>query len=534
MQRKSVISIRLSPGRSLPGTARMDGPFFHRLAISALGALCALGCSGGPQPTNDEQPAKPYANHVVRIACPTGPRGDLLVRMIRRYAAGWAARTGGQFQIVRYAPISGPRAGPPADVWALPPAEMPHWAAAGELEAVPDAIRLGAAYDWDKLLPLYKSILLVWGEKAYALPLLGETWLCFYRLDLFGDAREQAGFRRFLKSRNRPIRDLSAPRTWSEFAEVAEYFNNRPRPGIDHPCASLPPLPDDEEEIDRTFYSVAAPLARRAVPEDERPQPPESDLYPFHYDLNAEHPRINGPGFVQALELLRRLQAYRPAATVREPEEAFHDGEAVLCLASPAWVSRFQDSTSRVRGKFGFCRVPGSEQFFPYPGQAPQPARHGANQVPYLGAGGWLAVVPLTAAEPQAAFDLLADLSGPQTSLQAVLEPAWGGSGFRREHFEERSGWSAFGLGQDETVMLRQTVGQTMSPALLNPVVRLRTPDQQAHFQALVKAVRSSLREKVDARQALDHAARAWEEIDRGKPAEHRRRDYRLSLGLAP
>jgi multiple sugar transport system substrate-binding protein len=531
MQRKSNISGPVSSNRRLRGPKVVLSTVY----FIAVAACCfALGCGNTSGPTNTEEPAKPLANRIVKVACPSGPRGSSVVRLLERYGRAWAARTGAQVVTSTYDPGAGPDSGTPADVWIVPPAEMPRWAAGGLLQPVPDAVLRDPAYDWDKLLPLYKSVLLVWDGKVHALPVLGETWLCFYRRDLFQDARERAGYRRFLESKRRPVRDLAAPQTWTDFADTAEYFHNRPRPGIDHSCASLPPLADDDERLDRLFYSIAAPLARRAIPEDEKPRPPDVEVFPFHYDLDGRQPRINSAGFVRALDLLGRLQAYRPAATTSEPEQAFQSGEAVLCLASPASIARFQDATSRVRGKVGFCRVPGSEEYFPYPLREPRPARRGANLVPYLGAGGWLAVVPRTAAEPQAAFDLLADLSGPRTSLQAALEPAWGGCGFRREHFEERSGWSAFGLGPEETVQLRQMLQQTMNPALINPVARLRIPDEREHFRSLVKAVRSALTERVPAHKALDEAARDWERIDQRKALEQRRRDYQLSLGLMP
>src|SRR5205085_9738392 len=88
---------------------------------------------------------------------------------------------------------------------------------------------------------------------------------------------------------------------------------------------------------------------------------PGTDLLSFHYDLAAGTPWINKPGFVAALRLLQRLQACRPPSTpAPEAPAAFRDGRAVLCLASPVWVSRFQETGAAVRNRFSMCRVPGA------------------------------------------------------------------------------------------------------------------------------------------------------------------------------
>ena len=52
--------------------------------------------------------------------------------------------------------------------------------------------------------------------------------------DLFSDAAHQKGFREKYQ------RDLGPPRTWTEVADIAEYFYSNRAPG--HAAPSLPPL----------------------------------------------------------------------------------------------------------------------------------------------------------------------------------------------------------------------------------------------------------------------------------------------------
>ncbi len=479
----------------------------------------ATGC--GPRSPSVTDPVKSSAI-VIRVACP----GEPAARVVAQYSQAWASEAR-KVEVVHYDASSGPEVGPPADVWVIPPARMPYWAAAGKLYAVPETYTVeNGSYAWNKLLPLYRKKLLLWDGKAYALPLLGDALLCFYRRDLFAEEQHGVAFQK------KYGRKLTAPATWEEFADIAEYFHNQQRPGIDHPRPSLPPLADGDDDLDRTFYAVAVSCARRAVGADEL-HPSANDVFSFHYDLNSGAVRIASLGFVHALGILQHLQSYRPAGPSHEPASAFVKGEAVLCLADPSWISRFQKNPL-IRGKFGVCRVPGSAHVFDYRTGKEQVVP-GGNWVPYLGAGGWIAVVPRSCEQPDAAFSLLASLSDPKTSRDIVIEPAWGGGAFRRDHLDDPDmGWQAFGLDADQTRSLVESLRQTVQDTVVaNPVLRLRIPGERAHQQALDAEVRAALIDGKDPSQALAAAAQRWRELDARKDAKTRLAEYRLSLSLS-
>jgi hypothetical protein len=393
--------------------------------------------------------------------------------VVRNYTRGWATAAGVQVEVVRYNPEAVPDQGPPADVWILPPAQMPRWAAAGQLHPVPETyLTRRGKYDWDNIIPLYRYKLLVWDEKVYALPLLGDPWLCFYREDLFRDPQHRDAFKKKYGC------DLKAPVTWQEFADIAAYFDQQKRPGIDRPCPSLPPLSARDADLDREFYTVATSFARRAIREDDPKPPPNVEIFSFHYDLDTGETRIDKPGFVHALKFLQQLQKHRPAGTSPEPPAAFQHGEAVLCLANPAWIQRFL-AEPHLRGKFGVCQVPGSTRVFDYQ-------------------------------------------SG-----------TWGGGVFRRDHLEGQVGWHAFGLPPNQTGVLVECIRATVvHPHLKNPVLRLRIPDEHEHQQAVVEAVRAALTKDGDAGQALAQAAERWRKLDRRQGEKVSLMNYRLSLSL--
>jgi multiple sugar transport system substrate-binding protein len=456
------------------------------------------------------------------VACPD----DTTATVIRRYSLGWASEAGVSVQVALYDPQVGPDNNPTADAWVIPPARLAHWAAPGLLHEVPAAYTIGSTPYWGRLLPLYKHRLLIWDRKAYAMPLLGDVRVCFYRRDLFEDDCHRQAFKAQFGH------PLTAPETWEEYAQVAEYFQGKPRSGLDHPCASLPPIPVNDDDLDDEFYALVSPLARPAQREAGRAPALADSEFSFHYDLETATPRLASPGFVRGLELLCRLKRFRPATPSADPPAAFARGEAVLCLASPAWISRFQAEPA-LQSKFAFCPVPGSRRRFDYRtgNEVPTP---GVNRVPYVGAKGWIGVVPKSCTRPDLAFALLAALSEPKTSLELVIEPAWGGGAFRREHLENRTAWRSFGLDAKLTETLADIVSQAVwHTDVTNPVVRLRIPDEREHQQALLVEIRSALFQGKAPQQALADATKRWQALDSKKDLSLRKAEYRLSLGLS-
>ncbi len=413
-----------------------------------LGALA--GCSEGPR--TQAPPPAPHRGVTLRVACPIpvsapagkeapAPAADDPAAAVRAYGQAWASRQGAALDIRLYDPHQGPPA--EADVWVLTPAELPRYASAGQLLPVPAAfLARDASYAWSDLLPLYREHLLTWQHTPWGLPLMGEAPVCCYRADMLEDPAHREAFRRATG------RDLAPPATWAEFAEIAEFFRTR-LPGRH----SLPPLPASDRALDRAFCTVAACYARKAAAAGA-PVRLEED-FSFYYDLNDGTPRIATPGFLHALTLLRRLQACRPKGTAAEPERAFQQGQAVLCVTDAPWLATFQ-KTPGLRDKVGVTRVPGGECTFAFARGARQPAAE-PNRVPYLGGAGWLAVVPRTAAHPESAFDLLTDLSGPQTSGQMVLAPRWGAGPVRDEQLR-RERWDSFDLDTAETLRLKEVL----------------------------------------------------------------------------
>ena len=494
--------------------------YFSRGLAAGLGlaVLLASGC-GRETGSRPETPTpRKFAGVVVRVACPGKTAGDA----VREYGRAWVSASGGRLETLLYDPVTG--APPNADVWVLEASQLPRWASTGLLAPFPAGLRDDPAVAWRGLLPLYRERLLTWDGAAYALPLIGDAPLCFYRKDLFQDAKHQAAFARHYK------RKLEAPATWEDFADIAEYFYRQRGP---KPAPSLPPLPAAPRGLDRLFYSVAAPFARRALEEGgAEDKATVADQFAFHFDLETGRPRIDTPGFVHALGLLRRLQAYRPAGAAAEPWQAFRKGDAVLCLGECGLLAHFQEKGSPVWDRVGVCPVPGSRAYFDAATGKRVALDERVNRVPYRGAGALLLAVPRSSGRAEAAFALVAELGGRAVSDQVVLEPRWGG-GIVRQAQLDRAHWDSFRLEIDESRELKRSLRRTFLPGIRNPVVCLRVPGELTFVTALTEEVRKSLEsaKPEEPAQTLGAVARRWQELIQPRTTEHLR-DYRHSLGL--
>jgi multiple sugar transport system substrate-binding protein len=480
-------------------------------------SICAIltvlvGCGSPSQ--NATVPLSPHAGVKLRLALPEGPAAEVLARAAR----AWAVETGATVEVLRTSTGNG---AVDADVWAIEPAELLHYVEAVKLRSVPAAYTPNAgdtALDWPDILPLYRNLLLSDGRQTFALPLMGEGAICCYRSDLLNDGQHQAAFQ---AAQGRP---LAPPETWDDFANLAEFFSGR---GV----TALPPLPSSDEALDAEFYRVAAPLMVRSHAEGESQLPTRDELLSFQYDLATGKPRIASAGAVHALQLLQRLQKTRPTTSVDEPANAFLKGDAVLCVVNATWLARFEAPDSTIRGKVGFCRVPGSRTVYVGTEGTAVDLGTKVNFTSYLGSGGWLGVVPGRSKNPDAAFALLAELAGPTVSREVVSSPRWGGGPVRESHFMKAETWYAYGLDAQRTGALKNVLRAGLYPLPHNPTLRLRIPDQAEHSRVLTAAVRSALMKDTDAAEALRAVARRWEEMDVGRGTEGMRDVYRRSLG---
>jgi multiple sugar transport system substrate-binding protein len=484
------------------------------LGAATCGSAVLVNLTGcGDSAVSTVPPVPKYGR--VRVACPA----MLGETVVKSYGRSWESLHEAHLETLPWDPQKGEDP-PEADVWLVQGPDLPRWAAAGKLQTLPESFATSDEYRWRSLLKLYSATLCVWDQKRYGVPVVGESLICVYRRDKLEDPQHQAAFKA------KYGRDLTAPATWEQFADIAEYFA---RTGDKEP--SLPPLPQDDAELERDFYAVAASYTTRAMAEGEKAQDDRA-LFSFQYDSTSGESRIATSGFVHGLKLLKRMQACRPAGAAARPAQAFADGRAVLCLATVHDLGTFQESA--VKDKFKLCLLPGSDGFYDFDEPGRWVERKG-NHIPYLGWGGWLGVVPKGADDDNAAFSLLMHLSSLATSRQIATDPAVSGGPTRQEHLEPASRWEAFGLDAAQTTALKDALRESLEhPALTNPAVALRIPNAAAHRAVLRQELRASLTGDRSPEEALREAAKRWSDLDQQRGLAAHRAAYQISLGLRP
>jgi ABC-type glycerol-3-phosphate transport system substrate-binding protein len=478
-------------------------------AIISVFLLAALALAGCHSESTEQRPPSPYAGLTIRVAC----SGDPSAAVVSTASKAWQGRHQATVEVVCYDRTKGPSS-VEADVWILEPAELPRWADAGALAPLPETYTTREnAYTWTALLPLYRDHLLAWGRNdsgtkvVWGLPLLGESLVLCYRTDLLRDG---------------------PPTTWEQLTQIAETHKDGP---------ALPPLPADDEALEREFYTIASGYMRRALAENDPrrlgDEQHDHQVFSFQFNFKTGEPGISAPGFAHALGLMQRMQRCRAKAGEGPPERAFLEGRALFCLTSVPWIARFQgEPDSKVRGRFSVCPMPGAEVVFKNKGEG---ERGPVNRIPYLGSGGRLGVVPKSATNQEAAFDLLADLSGPRMSAQIVQEPRWGGGAIRADQLGDAMRWDSFELDRGRTAALKSALQQTLIHSnVKNPAICLRTPDQQDYRPALVAELRKALEMNSDPTEALERVKKNWQQLVEKRDKEKHRIEYRISLGLKP
>ncbi len=186
----------------------------------------------------------------------------------------------------------------------------------------------------DMIAPFNK----VWSQYAgetYGLPTDGDTWILYYRKDLFEDPKEQQAFKA------KYGHDLKTPATWDEFNHIAEFFT---RP-------------------DQNLYGATEWRAKGVT-------------YWWFFERlgslggsyfgDGMKPAIASPEGIKALEDLKAMNQYMAPDVMSfgyaETVEAFSSGQAAMLITWPAAGKNFVDAkASKVIGKVGYTTVPGYE-----------------------------------------------------------------------------------------------------------------------------------------------------------------------------
>lgn len=368
-----------------------------------------------------------------------------------------------------------------------------------------------AAMDLDDIPDAYRENLF-WDGVQYAWPWDGDIFTLNYRADLLQDTDHQAAFAAEYGY------DLAVPTTWDQYADIAEFFSGA-NLGVPYGWAEV------AGRGQGSFHAFSA----RAVSYAKLASDPG-----FYFDPETMDARINNPGFVRALEdWMAALPSAIPSVTTLgafETHMAFIAGQVLFNIDWTDTGIMAQDPTmSAVAGKLGSAILPGSHEVWDSNAEEwvelDEP-----NQPAYLAFGGWIIFIPENARSPEAAISLANWFSSPEVMRQASQTPNSGVNAVRTSTVEDLAGWVEGANFPDEAGARNYLDAMMIGDNFVN---QLRIPGENQYEEALELAVSQALTGQMSAQEALNEAARTWDEITDRLGREQQTAFYRATLGLS-
>ena len=366
---------------------------------------------------------------------------------------------------------------------------------------------------YDYLIPAYRDRILQWGGKTYAAPYDGDSHMIYYRADLLNNAEHQAAFKAQF-GYDMPV----PPKTWKQYLDIATYFNGKTVDGQTIYGAGTAFKPKAQSYW--TYLGVAAPYAK--APDDPG----------YFFDPDTMEPRINNPGFVEALDLYVALsKAGPPDVTnwdVGDIRNNFPAGKVVLGIDWGDVGPLAADAKSSVvTDKWGSAMEPGVDKY--YDAKQKQWVEK-YNQAPFLAFGGWVQSVSKTAKNPECALDFISFMGSQNMSANLVVTP---GSGVNPHYFSDGNNtapWLALGMSEQQAKEYLDAVSGILAHP--NAVVDLRITGAFEYFDTLDAQLARAVAGELTSQAALDQVAKDWNAITDRLGRDQQKTLYRQQLGL--
>jgi multiple sugar transport system substrate-binding protein len=384
---------------------------------------------------------------------------------------------------------------------------------AGYVLEVPETVQDQVGYGY--LIPTYRDRILAWGGKVWALPYDGDAHNVYYRRDLLTDPDFNAEFQAEYGY------DIPVPiQTWDQYVDIAQFFNGKEVDGQTVYGAGT--AFKRKAQSYWTFLGVAASYSK--APGDPA----------YFFDAVTMEPRINNPGFVEALNTYVALSKAGPPDVVNwdvgDIRGNFPAGTLALAIDWGDVGPLAADPTaSIVGGKWGSMVHPGVDRYWDTAAGAWVDEY---NQAPFHAFGGWVLSVAATTERPECAFDFGAFISNQNISQLLVTYP---GSGVNPHFFSDLNNldpWLAIGMTAGEAEeyvgVIRTTIGHP------NAVIDLRITGAAEYFDALDTQLARAVAGEVDAQTALDEVAVQWNAITDRLGRDQQLEQYRAMMGLPP
>lgn len=443
-----------------------------------------------------------FSGQTVVVATQTGPS---ISGPIKDFAPQWEAATGGSVQVQEFAfgelyekiLASFETGSNDFDMLVFPADWAGDFMAPGYLEPIPQ--ELLDSLNPDDIIPLYADRITAWGDTVYALPYDGDAHMLYYRKDLISPDSPYAAD--FEAAYGYP---LDEPQTWSQYYDIAEFFNNREveTAGEMGPIYGVAEAQRRDAQSYWVFLSHAAGYGKI----------PGNPCFFFSCDESFT-PQVNNPGWVAALEdYIRSRDLGSPEQIQWDVADTRNTFPAGCCAMNIDWGDvgpiSYNPNASVIIGNTGFAPLPAADRYWDYEAGA---WVEEVNRAPFIAFGGWIISVPKDSDVKEAALDFAAFMAAPEMVKTLAVTPNSGVNPSRFSQFEDVQMWVDSGFDQAGAEDYLQAVLDTINDP--NAVLDLRIRGSAEYLQALDFEVSRALANEVSAQQALDNVAAAWDAI---------------------
>ncbi len=344
----------------------------------------------------------------------------------------------------------------------------------------------------------------------------------YYRRDLFEDPQHQDAFAASFGYA------LDVPQTWSQFRDIASYFDGLDLNGDDVPDDGLTLHLKAGQQGMFHFMSFSAPYVIG---------PENPTLYWF--DPDTMLPLIDSPGHVRALEAMVELVQFGPEEMLTwdlgQSWDHFLRGEAAITFTWGDLGALAQQEGSQVKGKIGTAQLPGTMEYYDLTTQR-WVATEAPNQVGNTTGGSWAGVISRFSDNPEATYYLLAMLASREKSLVYAARGWDGVDPGRFSHYLPPNGnaelESYLSAGWDATDIQQYSDAYytTFNNQLQFPYLRI--PGTFGYWSALDIHLFEALTEQISPAQALSETVIDFKELTNLLGRDQQIDVYRISLGL--
>ncbi len=426
---------------------------------------------------------------------------------IDRLQGEWTSQTGAEFQVLQISEKELGQWGPnnfPADAVICDPRFISVFAEQKMIVPVPASVQ--NSNHWADVFDLLRNQGVAWGGRVAAVPFGSPVFVVYYRLDL-------------LEKLNR-----KPPQTWGEYQELAKLLSGMKRSTDERPWFGT------AEPLSPGWAGLVL-LARAATYAKHR------DNYSTLFNIKTMEPLLAGSPMVRALEELAAAAKLGPPEAIEfDPaavRAAFWQGKCGMAITWPSAAGRNPGEQAAVAGQteiaVDFFDLPGSNKVYNINNQTWETRLDDESaRVPFLNLTGRVGMVGNESGQQEAAFKLLAWLSGEQNSLQiSPASPA--ATLFRRSQLKQPMLWVEKTVPPAAAAKYAELTAKTFRG---EQWLAFNIPGREEYLAALDEAVRSAVRGGVSPADALNAAAKRWREMTEKRGVDQQRNAYLHSLGL--